>query len=139
QEGTIFMVGLSGSNATTGGKRRRYGFREFANAYMSGKALGPILAKDYGKDRRAFHLSADYTWGHSQFASMKEFTEKEGWTTVETIYTPLGSKDYSQYLTAFLNSDADVLVLNEYGNDMVNSLTQAVRFGINKLKKNGKD
>src|SRR5699024_2341039 len=50
----------------------------------------------------------------------------------------LGNKDYSQYLTAFLNSDADVLVLNHYGNDMVNSLTQAVRFGIRKREQNGK-
>lgn len=137
-KGVIFMAALSHSNATTGKDRRRYGFRHFYNAYMTGQALGPVLAEAYGKDRRAFHLSADYTWGHTQYESMKNFTEKEGWTTVDNIYTPLGSTDYSQYLTAFLNSDADVLVLNEYGNDGVNSLTQAVRFGINKMKKNGK-
>jgi ABC-type branched-subunit amino acid transport system substrate-binding protein len=69
---------------------------------------------------------------------MKASTEKQGWTTVNNIMTPLGATDYSQYLTAVLNTGADVLVLNHYGNDMVNSLTQAVQFGIRDLQRNGK-
>ncbi|MDC0335840.1 substrate-binding protein [Pseudodesulfovibrio sp.] len=137
--GVVFMCGLTHSNDTTGKDRRRYGFRHFFNAYMSGMALGPVLAEEYGKDRRAFHLTADYTWGHTQYQSIKEFTEKEGWTTVNNIMTPLGTTDYSQFLTAVLNSDADVLVLNHYGKDMVNSLTQAVQFGMRDMQKNGKD
>ena len=36
-------------NDTTGKNRRRYGFRHFFNAYMSGKALAPVLAKSYAK------------------------------------------------------------------------------------------
>jgi branched-chain amino acid transport system substrate-binding protein len=138
EKGVIFMDGLTHSNDTTGKDRRRYGFRYFFNAYMTGKALAPVLAKEYGHDRKAFHLTADYTWGHTQMQSMKEFTEKEGWTTVRNIMTPLGTTDYSSYLTAVLNSDADVLILNHYGKDMVNSLTQAVRFGMRDRKVNGK-
>jgi branched-chain amino acid transport system substrate-binding protein len=138
ETGVVFMVGLSHSNDTTGKDRRRYGFRHFFNAYMSGQALSPILAKEYGKDRKAYHLTADYTWGHTQYESMKAFTEKEGWTTTSNIMTPLGTTDYSQFLTAVLNSDADVLVLNHYGLDMVNSLTQAVRFGMRDREVDGK-
>jgi branched-chain amino acid transport system substrate-binding protein len=137
--GVVFMCGLTHSNDTTGKDRRRYGFRHFFNAYMSGKALGPVLADAYGTDRRAYHLTADYTWGHTQYESMKEFTEAEGWSTVNNIMTPLGSSDYSQFLTQVLNSDADVLILNHYGQDMVNSLTQAVQFGMRDMQKNGKD
>ncbi len=138
EKGVIFMSGLSHSNDTTGKDPRRYGFRHFYNAYMSGKALAPVIAEAYGTDRKAFHLTADYTWGHTMYDSMKQFSEQEGWTTVRNIMTPLGTTDYSQYLTAVLNSDADVLVLNHYGNDMVNSLTQAVRFGLRNREKNGK-
>ncbi|RDD61734.1 substrate-binding protein [Ferruginivarius sediminum] len=137
--GIVFMCGLTHSNDTTGKDKRRYGFRHFFNAYMSGKALGPILANEYGKDRRAFHLTADYTWGHTQYQSIKDFTEQQGWSTVDNIMTPLGTTDYSQFLTAVLNSDADVLVLNHYGKDMNNSLTQAVQFGMRDMQKNGKD
>jgi ABC-type branched-subunit amino acid transport system substrate-binding protein len=36
--GIIYMVGLSHSNDTTMKDRRRYGFRHFFNAYMSGQA-----------------------------------------------------------------------------------------------------
>ena len=136
--GVIFMNALTHSNDTTGKDRRRYGFRYFFNAYMSGKALSPVIAKEYGKDRNAFHLTADYTWGHTQFESMKEFTEKEGWRTVRNIMTPLGTPDFSSYLSAVLNSDADVLILNHYGKDMVNSLSQAVRFGLRNRQRNGK-
>ena len=136
--GVIYMCGLSHSNDTTGKDRRRYGFRHFFDAYMSGAALAPVLAKEYGKDRHAYHLTADYTWGWTQEESMKKFTEKEGWTTVKAVRTPLGAGDFSQYITPVLNSGADVLVLNHYGKDMINSITQAVQFGLRDKTVNGK-
>jgi ABC-type branched-subunit amino acid transport system substrate-binding protein len=136
--GVIYMVGLSHSNDTTMKDRRRYGFRHFFNAYMSGQALAPILANEYGKDRRAYHLTADYTWGWTQEESIKNATEKEGWKTVSAVRTPLGAGDFSQYITPVLNSGADVLILNHYGKDMVNSLTQAVQFGLRDKTANGK-
>jgi ABC-type branched-subunit amino acid transport system substrate-binding protein len=137
--GVIFMNGLTHSNDTTMKDRRRYGFRHFFNAYMSGQALAPILLKEFGKDRRAYHLTADYTWGWTQEESIKNATEKLGWQTVKAVRTPLGSGDFSQYLTPVLNSGADVLILNHYGKDMVNSLRQAVQFGMRDKSVNGKD
>ncbi len=137
--GVVFMNGLTHANETTGKDRRRYGFRQFFNSYMTGLALGPVLAENYGTDRAAFHLIADYNWGHSTSGAMKDATEQQGWSTINRISTPLGATDYSQFLTAFLNSDADVLVLNHYGNDMVNSVTQAVQFGVRDMQKNGRN
>ena len=137
--GIIFMCGLTHSNDTTGKDRRRYGFRHFFNAYMSGEALGPILAEEYGKDRDAYHLTADYTWGWTQEESIKNATEELGWKTVAAVRTPLGAGDFSQYITPVLNSGADVLILNHYGKDMVNSLTQAVQFGLRDKQVNGKN
>ncbi len=136
--GIIFMAGLTHSNDTTGKDKRRYGFRHFFNAYMSGAALGPVLEAAMGKERRAYHLTADYTWGWTQEESIKNTTEGLGWETVQAIRTPLGAGDFSQYLTPVLNSGADVLILNHYGKDMVNSLTQAVQFGMRDKQVNGK-
>ena len=136
--GIIFMAGLTHSNDTTGKDKRRYGFRHFFNAYMSGVALGPVLAEAYGKDRKAYHLTADYTWGWTQEESMKAATEKLGWKTVAAVRTPLGAGDFSQYITPVLSSGADVLRLNHDGKDMVNSLTQAVQFGLRDKTVNGK-
>jgi ABC-type branched-subunit amino acid transport system substrate-binding protein len=105
---------------------------------MSGAALGPVLKDEMGTDRRAYHLTADYTWGWTQEESIKNTTEALGWETVATVKTPVGAGDFSQYITPVLNSGADVLILNHYGKDMINSLTQAVQFGLRDKQVNGK-
>ncbi len=137
--GIVFMAGLTHSNDTTGKYKKRYGFRHFFNAYMSGAALGPVLKDSMGTDRRAYHLTADYNWGWTQEESIKNTTEGLGWETVSAVRTPLGAGDFSQYITPVLNSGADVLILNHYGKDMINSLTQAVQFGLRDKQVNGKN
>jgi len=136
--GVVFMAGLTHSNDTTGKDKRRYGFRHFFNAKMSGSALGPVLKKEMGTDRKAYHLTSDYTWGWTQEESIKETTEALGWTTVKTVRTPVGAGDFSQYITPILNSGADTLILNHYGKDMINSLTQSTQFGLRDKEVNGK-
>lgn len=137
--GVIFMAGLTHSNDTTGKDKKANGFRHFFNAYMSAQALAPVLKAEYGTDRKAYHLTADYTWGWTQEESIAAATEGLGWQTVAKVRTPLGAGDFSQYLTPVLNSGADVLILNHYGRDMVNSLTQAVQFGLKEKEANGKN
>ena len=137
--GIVFMAGLTHSNDTTGKDKRRYGFRHFFNAYMSGQALAPVLKNEMGSDRRAYHLTADYNWGWTQEESIMNATEALGWQTVQAVRTPLGAGDFSQYITPVLNSGSDVLILNHYGKDMVNSLSQAVQFGLRDRQSNGKN
>ncbi|MEP4431389.1 MAG: substrate-binding protein, partial [Hyphomicrobiales bacterium] len=137
--GIIFMAGLTHSNDTTGKDRKANGFRHFFNAYMSGAALGPILEKELGTGRRAYHLTADYTWGWTQEESLVASTESIGWETANKVLTPVGAGDFSSYITPVLQSGADTLILNHYGGDMVNSLTQAVQFGLLERAVNNKD
>ncbi len=139
EAGVIFMAGLTHSNDTTGKDRKANGFRHFFNAYMSAAALAPVLAKELGADRRAYHLTADYTWGWTQEESIVASTEAMGWETVNAVKTPLASTDFSSYIAPVLNSGADTLVLNHYGGNMINSLTNAVQFGLLDKVVNGKD
>ncbi|WP_306113635.1 MULTISPECIES: substrate-binding protein [unclassified Roseovarius] len=139
EAGVIFMAGLTHANDTTGKDRKANGFRHFFNAYMSGAALAPVLANEMGKDRRAYHLTADYNWGWTQEESIVASTEALGWETVNTVKTPLASTDFSSYITPVLNSGADVLVLNHYGGNMVNSLSNAIQFDLLSKQVNGKD
>ncbi|MGJ8585604.1 MAG: substrate-binding protein [Marinosulfonomonas sp.] len=139
EAGIIFMAGLTHSNDTTGKDRKANGFRHFFNGYMSGAALAPVLVNAYGADRRAYHLTADYTWGWTQQESMAASTGALGWETVKNVLTPVGAGDFSSYIAPVLNSGADVLVLNHYGGDMINSLTQAVQFGLRDKQVNGKN
>ncbi len=139
EAGIIFMAGLTHSNDTTGKDKKANGFRHFFNSYMSGAALAPILANEYGTDRKAYHLTADYNWGYTTEEAVKDSTEAIGWETVNTVKTPLTQTDFSSYIAPVLQTDADVLVLNHYGGNMINSLTSAVQFGLRDRQANGKD
>ncbi len=139
EAGVIFMSGLTHSNDTTGKDKKANGFRHFFNGYMSGAALAPVLKNAYGSDRNAYHLTADYTWGWTQQESIAAATEAMGWNTVNNVLTPLAATDFSSYIAPVLNSGADVLVLNHYGGNMVNSLTNAVQFGLRDKVINNKD
>ena len=138
QSGVIFMAGLTHSNDTTGKDKKANGFRHFFNGYMSGAALAPVLSELYGTERNAYHLTADYTWGWTQQESIAAATEGKGWRTVANVTTPLSTTDFSEYIKPILNSDADVLVLNHYGGNMVNSLASAVQLGLRDKVVNGK-
>jgi ABC-type branched-subunit amino acid transport system substrate-binding protein len=139
EAGIIFMAGLTHSNDTTGKDRKANGFRHFFNAYMSGAALGPVLEANYGTERRAYFLTADYNWGWSVEEAISQATEARGWETAAKVLTPLGASDFSAFLPPVLDSGADVLVLVHYGRDMVNSLTQAVQLGMRDKQVNGKN
>ncbi len=139
EAGIIFMAGLTHSNDTTGKDRKANGFRHFFNSYMSGAALAPVLANAYGKDRKAYHLTADYNWGYTTEEAVVQATEGMGWETVNAVKTPLTQTDFSSYIAPVLQSGADVLVLNHYGGNMVNSLTNAVQFGLRDKEVNGKN
>jgi ABC-type branched-subunit amino acid transport system substrate-binding protein len=130
QQKVLFMTGASGSNDTTGVDCQRYMFRSQCDAYMVAKAIAPILAKALGTNRKAVYLTPDYSYGHSLTGSMREFTEKLGWTTVADVVAPFPSSDYSSYLTNVANSGADTFVNIEFGNDGVASTKQAAQFGI---------
>lgn len=139
EAGVIFMAGLTHSNDTTGKDKKANGFRHFFNSYMSGAALAPILADNYGTDRRAYHLTADYNWGYTTEEAVRTSTEAMGWETVAAVKTPLAQTDFSSYVAPVQASGADVLVLNHYGANMVNSLTSAVQFGLRNAQANGKN
>ena len=135
QQKVLYMVGASGSNDTTGKDCQRYGFRSQLDAYMVAKCLDPYLVKAYGKNRKCIFLTPDYSYGHSLTNSMRADLEKLGWQTVADVVAPFPTSDYSSYLTNIANSDADVFINIEFGNDGITSTKQAIQFGIMKKMK----
>jgi len=130
QEKVMFMCCLTHSNDTTGPSCVRYGFREMFNAYMTGQALSPVVAEEYGEDLNFYQLYADYSWGQTQQESMGQFLqETANWNQLDSVPTPLDTADYSSYL-ADVPDDADALVLNHYGLDGAKSLSQAIEAGM---------
>jgi ABC-type branched-subunit amino acid transport system substrate-binding protein len=129
-EKVMFKCCLTHSNDTTGKDCVRYSFREMFNAYMTGQALAPVLESEYGSDNTFYQLYADYSWGQTVQESMNQFLTDIGWEEIDSVPTPLGTSDFSSYLSEAANSGADVLLLDHYGLDGANSVSQAVDAGI---------
>ncbi|MFH2144992.1 MAG: substrate-binding protein, partial [Candidatus Omnitrophota bacterium] len=139
----IFMVGLSHSNATTGFEDNpktgesyqavnRYMFRWYNNGHQSAKAMASTLLEKFGKGAKYFYITADYTWGWSVEKSVKTVLENAGCTTVGSLLVPLGEKSFVPHLLKAKMAKPDVLVVVEFGKDMINCLKQANSMGLNK-------
>ena len=76
-------------------------------------------------------MTPDYTYGHTVTKSVNDYlTKNAGWTMVTNQVSPLGTQDFSQYLTNIANSGAEFLVNVNWGRDAVLSIQQAKQFGI---------
>jgi branched-chain amino acid transport system substrate-binding protein len=130
REHVLYVAGISGSNDTTGKDCVRYGFRQCFYGEMAANAIGPVIVKAYGKNKKAAYLTPDYTYGHTVTKSMQDFLATAGWTTTTNQVAPLGAPDYSSYLLNVANSGADVLINVNWGHDAVLSTQQAKQFGV---------
>jgi ABC-type branched-subunit amino acid transport system substrate-binding protein len=130
REKVLYVTGISGSNDTTGKDCVRYGFRQNFYGQTAAAAIGPVLVKAYGKNKKAAYMTPDYTYGHTVTKSCQDYLATAGWTSVTDQVSPLGALDYSSYLLNIANSGADVLINVNWGRDAVLSIQQAKQFGV---------
>jgi branched-chain amino acid transport system substrate-binding protein len=127
----LYLVAISGSNDTTGKDCTRYSFRQCFYGETAANAIGPVLLKNFGKGKKAAFMTPDYTYGHTVTKSVNDYlTQNGGWTMVTNQISPLGTQDYSQYLTNIANSGAEFIVNVNWGRDAVLSVQQAKQFGL---------
>lgn len=130
--GVPFFATLSYSNETTGAKGHRYLFRECYNAWMGAKALGGYLNKQF-PGTKYLYITADYTWGHTTEASMRNFTHTEDKATHKSILTPFPGatpEDFRKAISFAKMVKPDVLVLVLFGQDMVEAIRLATAQGL---------
>ncbi len=131
REKILYVAGISGSNDTTGKDCVRYGFRQNFFGQTAAAAIGPVLLKQFGKGKKAAFMTPDYTYGHTVTKSVNDYlTANGGWEMVTNQVSPLGTQDYSQYLTNIANSGAEFLINVNWGRDAVLSTQQAKQFGL---------
>jgi ABC-type branched-subunit amino acid transport system substrate-binding protein len=131
REKILYLVAISGSNDTTGKDCTRYSFRQCFYGETAANAIGPVLVKNFGKGKKAAFMTPDYTYGHTVTKSVNEYLAKNGgWSMVTNQVSPLGTSDFSQYLTNIANSGAEVIINVNWGRDAVLSVQQAKQFGL---------
>lgn len=111
--GRLYFGTTTSANATTGSEGHDHMFREYPNAWMTANALGSYLTTTFG-DANYFYVTADYTWGWSSEASIREFTntsDKEAHPYALTPFPRAFIKDFKEALSAAEASEADVLIL----------------------------
>jgi branched-chain amino acid transport system substrate-binding protein len=129
ESGVFFLaIGTHDTNIT-GPKAHRVTFRQTCSNAMLANAVGPELLK-HGK--KWYFLVADYAFGTDAHDRFKKILLAHGGQEVGADLHPLGQTDYSSYLTKARNTDANVLVLCNYGPDTQNATKAAVQLGINK-------
>ncbi|MGM0570894.1 ABC transporter substrate-binding protein [Marinobacter sp.] len=130
----IYFGTLTYSNATTGSAGHTHMFREPYNAWMSAKALGRYLSETHS-DSNYFYITADYTWGWSVEESLRQFTSTNDTGAHPGVTTPFPTaltSDFQAALEQAAASDAEVLALVLFGDDMVRAINIAYSMGLHK-------
>ena len=105
-------------------------FRVCNTTQMEANAVASTLIKTAGK--KWYYITPDYAFGHTLQAGLEKAAAKLGGTKVGGDLTPLGTTDYSSYLIKAQAASPDVIIFLTAGDDAVNSLKQAVQFGLDK-------
>ena len=106
----------------------QYTFHEALNPHMTGGAVGRYVFKNFGK--RVVFLTADYAYGHEMVRGFQRAGKDYGVETLADIRHPLGTSDFSAFLPRIQALKPDLLILCNFGRDLVNSVKQATDFGI---------
>lgn len=128
----IYFGTLTYSNATTGEDGHSHMFREPYNAWMSAKALSKYLTTNHGNDEY-FYITSDYTWGWSVEKSVRQFTGTEDTNRHAGVKTPFPRaliSDFRRALEQAEESNAKVLMMVLFGDDMVRAINVAYEMGL---------
>jgi len=105
-----------------------YTFHEALNPHLTAGAVGRYAFSKYGK--KVVYLTADYAYGHEMVRGFQRAGQSMGVQTLADIRHPIGAADYSSFLPRIQALKPDILVLCNFGRDLVNAAKQATDFGI---------
>ena len=107
-----------------------YTYHEALDPHTTTQAVGEYVAKNFGK--RWYFLTSDYAYGWQATDGFRRKGKEYGFIDVGETKHPLGTSDYSAYMPRILAANPDVLFLDNFGNDQLNSVKQATSFGLKK-------
>lgn len=124
----LYFATISKTDKLTGESCKKRSFRTVQSDAMD-MAMINAWAKNIKGNNFAV-LAADYAWGHDSATSFKKAVEAQGKTVTKTLYAPLGTKDYSPYISQLKEAKADAIWAAVPARDGVNFLKQAGSFNL---------
>jgi branched-chain amino acid transport system substrate-binding protein len=122
----IFMSSDNGDGRLTGESFVPNFFRANTSGPMGTRAVALYLRQAGFKNFYA--LGMDYAWGHNSIGVFKDEVKKAGKHFAGDIYSPIGTKDYSTYITKIRQSGADACFIVMQGDDNNAFLSQAKQY-----------
>ena len=130
QKGVVYMVTGGHTDPVTGSQCHWTTFRICTTTYMLAAGLAGTLHKKFGG--KWYFITPDYAFGHTLQESYAKILKSMGGTVLGNSLSPLGTTDFSSYLIKAQAAKPDVLINLTDGQDLVNSMKQAVQFGLTK-------
>jgi len=127
---TLHIVTGGHTDAVTGKDCHWNVFRVCNTTRMETNSVSKLLFDQFGK--KWFFITADYAFGHTLQQGFEASLKQFGGTEVGVALTPLATTDFSSYLIQAQAAEPDVIIFLNAGQDAVNSLKQAVQFGLDK-------
>ncbi|HEY4856108.1 MAG TPA: ABC transporter substrate-binding protein [Xanthobacteraceae bacterium] len=105
-------------------------FRANTSAPMGARTLALYL-KD-APEQNFIALGSDYAWGRSSVGAFEEQIKAVGKNLVDKVFTPVGNKDYSTYITKLIQSGAQGCYLALQGDEARSFFLQATQYELTK-------
>ena len=105
-------------------------FRANTSAPMGARTLALYL-KD-APEQNFIALGSDYAWGRSSVGAFEEQIKAVGKKLVDKVFTPVGNKDYSTYITKLIQSGAQGCYLALQGDEARAFFVQATQYELTK-------
>ncbi len=129
----IYVIEQAKSDKLLGEWGHRYVFSATNNAYMEAVGIAAASKKIFGPLKKIYNLSPDYEGGRSAWRNFFESYKKEvpDATIVGEVWPKLGTQDYTSYLTAVMNSNAELMFTAFYQTDALTLIKQSTAIGLN--------
>jgi branched-chain amino acid transport system substrate-binding protein len=122
------IVSNAGGDDLTRSKKSDYIWRVSFNSWQIGTAMGQWAYDNVSKE--VYVTAADYAFGHEISESFKAAFTAKGGKIIGEVYPPLGSNDYSSYLTQIKSANPKAVYSFFAGSDAVRFVKQYEEYGL---------
>ena len=101
----LYFISPGADSSLTGSNFNKYSFRLARNSYQDAITGVKYAWETMGAKKYAI-IAPGYSFGYSGAQAMQQEITKRGGTTVDTIYVPLGTTDFSSYMNRLISDNS---------------------------------
>ncbi len=122
----IFVSSDNGDGKLTAGALVPNFFRANISAPMGARAVSLYLRQS--EFQKFYAIGMDYAWGHSSVGVFESEIKHANKNFIGSVFSPIGTKDFSPYITKIRQSEAEALYIVMAGDDFNAFLGQAAQY-----------